>query len=85
MDDEAISKIRCDGPVKTLDEEGNLLCRVADEITRDVRLSDGALEQIVARYGTRQATELILCCAYFNMLSRFLESMRVELEAEPPL
>jgi alkylhydroperoxidase family enzyme len=85
MDDEAISKIRCDGPVKALDEEGNLLCRVADEMTRDVRLSDDALEQILVRYGTRQATELIVCCAYFNMLSRFLESTRVELEPEPPL
>ena len=85
LDEQTISKIRCKGPVTTLDEEGNLLCRVADEITRDVRLSSGALERIVDRYGTRQATELILCCAYFNMLSRFLESTRVELEPEPPL
>jgi alkylhydroperoxidase family enzyme len=82
VDDETIQKIACDGPVTTLDAEGNLLCRVADEISRDVRLSDEALEQILARYGTRQATELILCCAYFNMLSRFLESTRVELEPE---
>ena len=37
------------------------------------------------RYGVRQATELILCCSYFNMLSRFLESTRVELEPQPPL
>jgi alkylhydroperoxidase family enzyme len=85
MDGENIEKIRCDGPVTTLDEEGNLLCRVADEMTRDVRLSDGALEQILARYGTRQATELIVCCAYFNMLSRILESTRVELEPTSPL
>jgi alkylhydroperoxidase family enzyme len=74
--------IRGEDPVKSLDEEGNLLCRVADEISRDVRLSDEALAAILARYGVRQATELILCCSYFNMLSRFLESTRVELEAE---
>jgi len=85
LDDETIEKIRCDGPVTTLDEEGNLLCRVADEMTRDIRLSDGALEQILERYGKRQATELIVCCAYFNMLSRFLESTRVELEQKLPL
>ena len=85
MDGETIEKIRCDGPVTTLGDEGNLLCRVAEEMTRDVRLSDGALEQILARYGTRQATELIICCAYFNMLSRFLESTRVELEPKPPI
>jgi len=72
-------------PVTGLDATGNLLCRVADEISRDVRLSDEALAQIIERYGERQATELILCCAYFNMLSRILESCRVELEAEPVL
>jgi 4-carboxymuconolactone decarboxylase len=82
MDDETIGKIACDGPVEGLDEEGNLLCRVADEVSLDVRLSDEALGDILSRYGTRQATELILCCSYFNMLSRFLESTRVELEGE---
>ncbi len=82
LSEEEIAAIAVDGPVDGLDEEGRLLCRVAEEISRDVRLSDEALSQIVDRYGVRQATELILCCSYFNMLSRFLESTRVELEAE---
>jgi alkylhydroperoxidase family enzyme len=80
--DQEIRIIRSEDPVKSLDEEGNLLCRVADEISRDVRLSDEALGDILERYGVRQATELIVCCSYFNMLSRFLESTRVELETE---
>jgi hypothetical protein len=50
-----------------------------------VRLSDGALEAIIDRYGERQATELVFCCSYFNMLSRFLESTRVPLEETPVL
>ncbi len=78
-----IDRIGVDGPVRGLDAEGSLLCRVAEEISRDVRLSDEALDAIVTRYGVRQATELILCCSYFNMLSRFLESTRVELESTP--
>jgi 4-carboxymuconolactone decarboxylase len=82
LGDEEIAAIAVDGAVTGLDEEGRLLCRVADEISRDVRLGDEALAQIVDRYGVRQATELIVCCSYFNMLSRFLESTRVELEAE---
>jgi 4-carboxymuconolactone decarboxylase len=77
-----IQIIRSEDPVESLDEEGNLLCRVADEISRDVRLSDEALVAILERYGVRQAMELIVCCSYFNMLSRVLESARVELEAE---
>lgn len=80
LTDAEIAAIAADGPVAGLDAEGNLLCRVADEISREIRLSDAALEEIVGRYGERQATELILCCSYFNMLSRFLESTRVPLE-----
>jgi alkylhydroperoxidase family enzyme len=81
--DEEIEKIAVDGPVTGLDEEGNLLCRVAEEITVGVRLGDEALTAIISRYGERQAAELILCCSYFNMLSRFLESTRVPLEETP--
>lgn len=80
LTDEEIAKIAVDAPVTSLDSEANLLCRVADEISKDVRLSDEALAALLERYGVRQATELILCVAYFNMLSRFLESTRVELE-----
>ncbi len=78
--DKEIEIICTEDPVKSLDNEDNLLCRVADEISRDVKLSDEALTQILERYGTRGATELILCVSYFNFLSRFLESTRVELE-----
>lgn len=85
LSESEIEKIGVEGPVTGLDEEGNLLCRVADEISLEVRLSDEALAAIVERFGTRQASELIVCCSYFNMLSRFLESMRVELESEPVL
>jgi len=82
LGDREIAAIRGEDPVASLGEKGNLLCRVADEISRDVRLSDAAFERIVALFGRRQASELVVCCAYFNMLSRFLESMRVELEPE---
>jgi 4-carboxymuconolactone decarboxylase len=78
--DREIEIICTEDPVKSLDDEGNLLCRVADEISRNVRLSDDALEQILKRYGTRGATELILCISYFNFVSRFLESTGVDLE-----
>ncbi|PKN53257.1 MAG: hypothetical protein CVU55_03340 [Deltaproteobacteria bacterium HGW-Deltaproteobacteria-13] len=80
VSDQEIEIIRTEDPVMSLDEEGNLLCRVADEISRNVKLSDDALALILERYGTQGATELILCVSYFNFLSRFLESTRVELE-----
>lgn len=78
--DGQIEKIRTEDPVTSLGDEDNLLCRVADEISRNVRISDEALAEILERYGVRGATELILCVSYFNMVSRFLESTRVPLE-----
>ena len=83
--DAEITAIASEDPVASLDEEVNLICRVADEVSRDVRLSDEALEQIVERYGPREAAELILLVSYYNMVSRFLESTRVQIEGEPLL
>ena len=80
-----IEAIGREDPVTSLDEECNLICRVADEVSREVRLSDEALEQIIGRYGPREATELIMLVSYYNMVSRFLESTRVEVEDEPLL
>jgi AhpD family alkylhydroperoxidase len=85
VSDSEIAAIGAEQRVTSLDEECNLICRVADEISRDVRLSDEALEQIAARYGPREASELILLVSYYNMVSRFLESTRVEVEDEPLL
>lgn len=83
--DQEIRAIATEEPVSSLDQEGNLICRVADEVSRNVRLSDHTLEEAVDRYGPREAAELILLVSYYNMVSRFLESTRVELEAEPPV
>jgi AhpD family alkylhydroperoxidase len=83
--DAEIEAIDTEEPVASIDEEERLICRVADEISRDVRLSDEALEAVVDRYGAREAAELILLVSYYNMVSRFLESTRVELEDEPLL
>ncbi|MFZ5562672.1 MAG: carboxymuconolactone decarboxylase family protein [Thermodesulfobacteriota bacterium] len=85
LTDTQIAAIESEDPVCSLDEEGNLLCRAADEITVSARLADDTLEKIKARYGNSGAAALILCCAYFNMLGRCLLSMRVELEKEKVL
>jgi alkylhydroperoxidase family enzyme len=83
--DADIAAVQSDEPAATLDDEAALACRVADEISRDVRLSDEALEVLLERYDTEQACALILCVSYYNMVSRFLESTRVEVESESPL
>ncbi len=83
--EEEIVAIASEEPVLSLDDEANLICRVADEVSRDVRLSDEALEQLIDRYGPREASDVILLVSYYNMVSRFLESTRVELEEDEPI
>jgi 4-carboxymuconolactone decarboxylase len=85
LGEDAIRAAAEEEPVSSLDDDHNLLCRVADEISRDVRLSDDALAQLVERYGPREAADVILLASYYNMVSRFLESTRVEIEDQPLL
>jgi AhpD family alkylhydroperoxidase len=84
VSEEEIAAIAVEEPVTSLDEEANFICRVADEVSRQVRPSDDALSELIDRYGAREASDVILLVSYYNMVSRFLESTRVELEQETP-
>ena len=75
-----IEALAGDAAAAALDPDGALACRAAEEISRDVRLSDEALELLIDRWGAKGAAELILCVSYYNMVSRFLESTRVPIE-----
>jgi 4-carboxymuconolactone decarboxylase len=77
---EEIEATAADPPGAALSPDGVLICRASDEISRDVRLSEETLALVRERFGDRGAAELILTVAYYNMVSRFLESARVPLE-----
>jgi 4-carboxymuconolactone decarboxylase len=79
---EEIGATASETPATGLSADGVLICRATDEITHDVRLSDDALALVRERWGDGGAAELILTIAYYNMVSRFLESTRVPLETE---
>jgi 4-carboxymuconolactone decarboxylase len=83
--EEEIAAIRDGDAEAVLDADGALAFAAAIEISRDVQLSDATLARLIERWGNAGAAELILCCAYYNMVSRFLESARVPLEDEAML
>jgi 4-carboxymuconolactone decarboxylase len=76
-----IEAIGNDGPVRGLDAEGTLICRVTDELTEFATLTDATLQALVDRYGRNVAAKLILAVGWFNLLSRFLNGTRVPLES----
>ena len=67
--DGEISVIADEETVSSLDDEANLLCRAADEISTDISLSDDVLALLIEQYGHRQATELILCISYTQRIN----------------
>jgi hypothetical protein len=58
------------------------LCRICEEITDRVVLSEASLAELVARYGRNDATKAVWLMGWFNMLVRFVGSTRVPVEAE---
>jgi hypothetical protein len=58
------------------------LCRLCEEITDRVVLSEASLAELVAHYGRNDAAKAVWLMGWFNMLVRFVGSTRVPVEAE---
>ena len=85
LTEQEIDTIGTDGPVTALDPVSNLICRMTDEITRDVAVSDEALQALLDHFGATVTNKLILIASWFNLLSRYLLSTRVPLETSNKL
>lgn len=83
--DEEMEVIKKENPVKSLGEEENFMCRVSDEITLQACLTDATFSELFKRYSIELGSELILCLSYANMLGRFINCTRVQIEDTNPL
>jgi alkylhydroperoxidase family enzyme len=63
-------------------EQERAVIRYAEEVTRNVRVSDEVFGAVRAFLDDEQMVELALNVAYYNLVVRFLEPMQVELEPE---
>jgi alkylhydroperoxidase family enzyme len=70
-----------DGPVSGLSDEIVLICRAVDELTIDGSLEDETLTAMMKAYDVITVRKLILMISWFNLLSRFLNGCRVQLES----
>jgi len=50
---------------------------LTDAMTRDVQVPDALFEPVAAHFDTRAVTELVATIAAYNMVSRFLEALRI--------
>lgn len=83
MSDEEIRAVSS-GDLDALDEDGRLIARFAGEVASDVRASDETTAAVLERLGRRQATELVVCCAYYSAVARIIATCGVEVEDELP-
>lgn len=84
MTDAEVAAVTSDGPVEGLDEDRNLACKAAEEITTDISITDATtLKALLDRFGTDGACEIIVLVSLFNMLIRYVESTRVPYEPDP--
>ena len=58
------------------DEERAVLA-FADAMTRDVQVADAVYEPIARRFDAQGVVELVATIAAYNMVSRFLEALRI--------
>ena len=80
MTEEDIVALTSDGEVDGLDEDANLVCKAAEEITKNISITDETLKKLLERFDVDTTSELLLLVAWFNMLIRYVESMRVPYE-----
>jgi len=72
------------GDLGALDDETALVARFAFSVARDIAAEADLTAEILAMLGRRQATELVVCCAYYSAIARIIATCGVELEESLP-
>lgn len=85
LTDKQIAAIKKENPVKSLGDEGNFICKVVDELTRNSNLSDDTFHELFNRYSIEKGCELIFDISIANALGRFINGTRVQIEKTNPL
>jgi len=67
---------------KAFDDRERAVLRYTDEVTQNVRASEGAFLALREFLSEKETVELTIVIGYYNMVSRVLESLQVELEED---
>jgi alkylhydroperoxidase family enzyme len=64
-----------------LDAKQRAVLALSEELTRNVEVADATFDAARAHLTSRQLVELVTTVAYYNMVSRFLVGLQIDLEA----
>jgi alkylhydroperoxidase family enzyme len=77
ISDAKIEALRADTLDATFSDDERAVLTLADTMTRDVQVDDAVMAPILARFDARATVELVATVAAYNMVSRFLEALRI--------
>ena len=75
--DAKIEALRADTLDAAFSDDERVVLMLADTMTRDVQVDDAVMAPILARFDARATVELVATIAAYNMVSRFLEALRI--------
>ena len=80
LGDLEIEATRGTNAVLMLKSDEQAVIRFAEEITRDVKVSEKTFHEVRTFLSERELTELALITSFYSCICRFLETMEIEIE-----
>jgi alkylhydroperoxidase family enzyme len=80
-----LEAVLSESPVRSLDPEANLGCKVADELEESANLSDETFDALYETFGRRGGTELVFILSFYAAVARLSNATRIPIEADNPL
>lgn len=80
-----LEAVLSEAPVRSLDSEANLVCKVADELEARANLSDETFDELYGAFGRRGGTELVFILSFYAAVARLSNATRIPIEADNPL
>jgi 4-carboxymuconolactone decarboxylase len=72
-----LDALRAEVPGAAFSEFERAVLRLTDTMTRDVQVDDAVFEPLRAHFSEQGLVELVATVAAYNMVSRFLEALRI--------
>lgn len=82
MSDALIAAVHHGPDAAAFSELQRLVMQYTDDVVRNVRASDATFKPLQQRFSLQELQELTITIGYYMMVSRFLETFDVEIEAK---
>ncbi len=83
--EDEIKKITHEKTVQSLDEEGNFICKVVDELVNQANLSEATFIELRRRYSVKDVVAMSVTFATYSAVGQLVNMLRLPIEESNPL